>query len=185
MAGKFEALEELLDEAIELPVPSELFPDRKIYKIPRPNAKDGLQIEKITNIAIHLANGGEDINTEMLDDDEERDLYKMLLGEKIYQQMLDDKVNWVWLRHASLTVLMWVSSGLNTAEQFWAAAGNPELLARNRAERRQKQRDGSAAGTSTRGRASTSGTNRGRGTKGHRPRGTQKSPGAGSSKSGS
>ena len=184
MAGKFEALDGLLDESIELPVPSTAHPGRKLYKIASPNARDGLQIEKITNIAIHLANGGEDINTEMLDDDEERDLYQMLLGP-VYQEMLDDGVQWVWLRHASLTVLMWVSSGLNTAEQFWRAAGDPERLARNRAERRSKQQGSSAAAKSTRGRASTSGTNRNRGTRGRHPQGTQKSPGGSSSKSGS
>lgn len=184
MAGRFEALDELLDEAIELPVPSDKHPGRKVYRIESPNAKDGLQIEKITNIAVHLANGGENIDTEMLDDDEERDLYQMLLGH-VYAEMLADGVKWVWLRHASLTVLMWVSSGLNTAETFWKAAGDPERLAPNRATRRSKQQDGSAAETSTRGRASTSGTNRNRGTKGRRHQGTQKSRGAGSSNSGS
>lgn len=184
MAGKFEALDELLDESIDLPVPSTKHPQRRVYKIASPNARDGLAIERITNTAIQLANGGENINTELLNDDEERDLFRTLLGST-YDEMLEDGVNWVWLRHAALTVLMWVSSGLNTAEQFWAAAGNPERLARNRAERRSKQQAGSAAETSTRGRASTSGTNHGRGTNGRRRQGNPQSRGAGSSKSGS
>lgn len=186
MAGKFEALDELLDEFIELPVPIGDREAKKIkrYRIESPSALDGLQLERITNVAVQLASGGENVNTEMLDDDQERDLYKMLLGP-VFDEMLADGVKWVWLRHASLTCLMWVSSGLETAEKFWGAAGDPERMAPNREARRSKQRAGSAAETSTPRRGSTSGTNRGRGTKGHRHQATQRSRGANSSNSGS
>lgn len=185
MGGKFEALGELLDEYIELPVP---IGDRKdgnvkTYHIDSPSGRDGLKIEQITQIAITLATGGEDLNTEMMDDDEERSMFKLLLGDK-YEEMLEDGVKWAWLRHAALTCLMWVSSGLTTAERYWASAGDPERMAPNRAARRSKQQGSSAAETSTRGRASMNGTNRGRGSKGHRQQGTRKSPGAPSSNSG-
>ena len=183
MAGRFEALDELLDESIELPVPSDKHPGRKLYKINSPSAKDGILIERITNMAVQLASGGEDVNTELLDDEEERDLYKTLLGP-VFDEMIEDGVRWVWLRHASLTTLMWVSSGLSVAEQFWGAAGDPERMAPNREARRSQQRGGSAAVTSTRGRASTNGTNPARGTNGHRRQGSRKSPGASSSKYG-
>lgn len=183
MAGRFEALDELLDESIELPVPSKKHPQRKLYKIASPSARDGIMIERITNVAVQLANGGEDINMELLDDDEERDLYRTLLGSA-YDEMVDDGVTWAWMRHASLTALMWVSSGLSVAEQFWGAAGDPEKMAPNREARRSQQRGGSAAVTSTRGRASTNGTSHGRGTNGHRRQGNRKSPGASSSQSG-
>jgi len=185
MGGKFEQLGELLDEYIELPVPVGNREEGKTntYRIESPSARDGLQIERITQIAATLVSGGEDINTELLDDNEERDVFQLLLGPQ-YKQMMDDGVKWVWLRHAALTVLMWVNSGLQTAEQYWASAGDPERLARNRAERRSKQRGSSAAETSTRGRASTNGTNHGRGSGHRRSQGSRKSRGAGSSKSG-
>lgn len=185
MGGKFEKLGELLDEYIELPVPIGNREDGKIkhYKIESPTSRDGLKIEAITQAAVTLVSGGEDIDTELLDDDEERDTFKLLLGD-VYEEMLEDGVKWVWLRHAALTCLMWVNSGLTTAEQYWASAGDPERLARNRAERRSKQQGSSAAAKSTRRRASTSGTNRGQGT-GHRQhQGNQKSHGGSSSKSG-
>jgi hypothetical protein len=172
MPGRFEALDELLDEAIELPVPIPGQTERKMYRVESPSAKDGLQIERMTNVAVQLANGGENINTELLDDEEEIDLYRSLLGP-VYDVMVADGVKWVWMRHVSITVLMWVSSGLQAAERFWAAAGNPELMAPNR-ETRRAQQAGSAAETSTRGRASTSGTNRNRGTKGRRRPAPQK-----------
>jgi hypothetical protein len=186
MGGNFQKLGELLDEYIELPVP---IGDRKdgktkTYQIESPSGRDGLKIEAITQAAVTLVSGGEDIDTELLDDDEERNTFKLLLSEEIYEEMLADGVKWVWLRHAALTCLMWVNSGLTTAEQYWASAGDPERLARNRAERRSKQQGSSAAARSTRQRASTSGTNRNRGSKGHRQQGTRKSPGGSSSTSG-
>lgn len=185
MGGKFEKLGELLDEFIELPVP---IGDReegktKLYRIDSPSGRDGLKIEAITQAAVTLVQGGEDIDTELLDDDEERDTFKLLLGD-VYEEMLADGVKWVWLRHAALTCLMWVNSGLQTAEQYWASAGDPERLARNRAERRSKQQGSSAAVTSTRGRASMSGTNHGRGTGGRQRQGNRKSRGGSSSTSG-
>lgn len=179
MPGNFEALDELLDEAIELPVPVGTG-GRKVYRIESPSGRDGLRIERITQVAVQLlSDDGENVDTEMLDDDEESNLYEMLLGYN-FQQMLDDGVKWVWLRHAALTCLMWVSSGLQTAERYWASAGDPERMAPNREARRSKQKAGSAAETSTRSRGYTSGTNRNRGSKGHRHQGTRKSPGGSS-----
>ena len=186
MGGNFQKLGELLDEYIDLPVPIGDRKDGKVktYHIESPTSRDGLKIEAITQAAVTLVSGGEDINTELLDDDEERNTFKLLLGLDVYEEMLADGVKWVWLRHAALTCLMWVNSGLTTAEQYWASAGDPERLARNRQERRSKQQGSSAAATSTRGRASMSGTNRSRGSKGHRPKGTQTSRGGSSAQSG-
>lgn len=185
MGGKFEALGELLDEYIELPVPigERAEGKKKTYRIDSPSGRDGLKIEQITQVAVTLATGGEDINTELMNDDEERSMFQLLLGEQ-YEEMLSDGVKWAWLRHAALTCLMWVSSGLSTAERYWASAGDPELMAPNRAARRSKQQDSSAAAKSTRGRASMSGTNRGQAHKGRPRQGTRKSPGAPSSNNG-
>lgn len=185
MAGQFEALDELLDEFIVLPVPVGEGDNqtRKMYKVVSPSAQDGLKIERLTNFAIQAINGGEDINTEILDDDEERNLYTLLLGAT-FDDMMKDGVTWAWVRHVSLTALMWVSSGVEVAEQFWKAAGDPERMAPNRETRRSKQQGGSAAAKSTPQRGYTNGTNQNRGTSGHRRRGTQKSRGGNSSKSG-
>lgn len=190
MGGKFEALDELLDEFIELPVPvgdrDENGKYKRItYRIESPSGRDGLKIEQVTQVAVTLASGGEDINTELMDDDEERSMFQLLLSETIYNKMLEDGVKWAWLRHSALTCLMWVSSGLSTAERYWASAGDPELMAPNREARRSKQQGSSAAAKSTRGRASTSGTNRRQGSTGQRQRqGNQKSRGGRSSNSG-
>lgn len=163
MPGKFDSLNELLDETIDLPILG------KVYKIQSPSSKDGLKVEKITNIAIQMANGGKNVNTEVLNDDEERDLFQLCLGAT-YQELLEDGVPWVWLRHAALTAMMWISTGMSAAEKYWASAGNPETQAPNRAARRAT---GSAAVNSTKRRGSTNGTNRRRGTP-RPPQATQK-----------
>lgn len=159
MPGKFESLNELLDETIELPILG------KMYTIQSPSARDGLKVEKITNIAIQMAQGGKDVNTEVLNDQEERDLFELCLGAT-YKELVEDGVPWVWLRHAALTAMMWISTGMSAAEQYWASAGHPETKAPNRAARRAT---GSAVENSTQRRGSTSGTNRRQGTRRPRP----------------
>ncbi|WP_309029145.1 DUF7426 family protein [Streptomyces alfalfae] len=153
MSARFQALDELFDEALELPVKG------KTYKIASPSGNDGLRIQRITTLAARLMSGGEAVDTEVLNDEEEQDLLQMCLGST-YQQMLDDGVDWSWIKHAGLTAMFWITSNLDTAQQFWEAAGDPSQFAPgNRAERRKKaKKSGSAAASSTKRRGSTSGT---------------------------
>ncbi|MYY08829.1 hypothetical protein GT204_07905 [Streptomyces sp. SID4919] len=151
-ALKFEALEELFDDALELPVKG------KTYKIPSPSAEDGLKIQRITTMAARLVDGGEAVDTDLLDDDEETDLIRLCLGP-VYDDLLADGVDWAWLRHAGLTAMFWITAGADAAMTYWAAAGDPSRLAPNRETRRKKaQKSGSAAAKSTRTRGSTNGT---------------------------
>ena len=153
MAITFEALDELLDDALELPLRG------KTYRIPSPSAEDGLRVQRITTLAARLVEGGEAIDTTLLDDDEELDLLQLCLGP-VYDQLLKDGVNWSQLRHAGLTAMFWIISDVETAEKYWKAAGDPSQLAPNRAERRAKaKKNGSASASKTRSRGSTSGTN--------------------------
>ncbi|MBL1100149.1 DUF7426 family protein [Streptomyces coffeae] len=152
MAARFEALDELFDDALELPIQG------KTYRIPSPSAEDGLRVQRITTLAARLVQGGEAIDTTLLDDDEERDLLQLCLGP-VFEQLREDGVNWSHLRHAGLTAMFWIVSGIDTAEQYWKAAGDPSQLAPNRAERRAKaKKNGSAAVSATKRRGSTSGT---------------------------
>lgn len=155
--AKFEALDELLDDCLELPVRG------KLYRIDSPCAEDGIRVERITSMAMQLVAGGEPDEREVLDDDEERDFYQLCLGP-VYDEMLDDGVSWVWLRHSALTAMIWINSGTEAAKRHWSAAGDPEKLAPNREARRNS---GSDAAKSTPRRGSTNGTNRHRG--GRRP----------------
>lgn len=149
--ARFEALDELFDETLELPIKG------KTYRIPSPSAEDGLRVQRITTMATRLMEKGEAVDTELLDDDEERDLIELCLGPA-QAEMVANKVDWSWLRHAGLTAMFWITAGADAAEKYWNSGGNPELMAPNRETRRAAKKNGSAAAKSTPKRGSTSGT---------------------------
>jgi len=166
MGARFEALDGLLDDALTLPVPDQGGTVRE-YRIASPSAEDGLRIERITSIGVRAARTGQALDTELLDDNGERDLYRMLLGDT-YEAMLADGVTWAWLKHTAKTALIWCSATTEDAQRFWASAGDPSRLApppENRATRRAS----SAAASSTQRRGSTSGTSTRKGTGRSRP----------------
>jgi hypothetical protein len=153
MARTFAALDAVLDDAIELPAG----PNGEVYRIEGPPAEDGLRIERIMSLATRLAAGGEVKNTEVLDDDQELDLYRAALGGT-YDQLLAD-LSWPRFKHVAMTVVFWITADLDTAERYWASGGDPNRAAPNRATRRAGTRSsGTAAATSTPRRGSTSGT---------------------------
>lgn len=157
MATRFEALDELLDDSLELPIQVR---DGKVrtYRIPSPSAEDGLKIQRITTLATRLLDGGQAPDTQLLDDQEEMDLIHDALGNAD-EQMQADGVDWAWRRHAGLTAIVWITQGAEAAGSYWRAAGDPtRLVAPNREARRAAGKTGSAAAKSTKPRASTSGT---------------------------
>ncbi len=158
MATRFEALDELFDDALELPVKGRDGATRT-YRIPSPSAADGLRVQRITTMATVLMAGGELVDTEILDDEGEHDLIRLCLGPAD-GEMQADGVDWAWRRHAGLTAMFWIVNGRESAEQYWSAAGDPTRLADatpNR-ETRRAAKSGSGAAKSTPRRASTSGT---------------------------
>lgn len=154
MAAQFEALDELFDDSLTLPIKG------TTYRIPSPSGEDGMKVQRIASLAARLVAGGEALDEEQLDDDEERDLLQMCLGP-VYKQLLADGVDWAWIRHAGITAMFWITYDISQAHEYWKAAGDPSRLAPNRETRRAKAKSakgGSGAAKSTRSRGSTSGT---------------------------
>jgi hypothetical protein len=153
----FEALDDFLDEGLDLPVRGKDGTVR-IYHIADPSAEAGIKIERITSYAARLAAGGAAPQGKILDDDEELDLYRLCLGET-YERLRTD-VSWSMFKHVSLTVMFWVTTDRDTALQYWRTRQHPGKAPRNRQERRQASRDSSASATAngTPSPASTSGT---------------------------
>ncbi|GAA2456932.1 DUF7426 family protein [Streptomyces macrosporus] len=154
----FEALDELLDETIRLPLPGR--DGTHEYVIPSPPAEDGLIVERFVEAMRQAAKDGTRPDMEFLNDDEERDLYRLVLGPA-YDEMVAAGVKWAWLKHAAMTAIVWISTGTSAAERYWkAAGGRPEPEAPNRAARRATgTRQGSSqAVKSTRSRGSRSTT---------------------------
>ena len=144
----FEALDELLDETLQLPVAGRLF------TIDAPSAEVGLRIQALINAAAVAADGGR-VDEKVLGDAAERDLYRDVLGDA-HDELVDAGVKWPALKHCALTAMVWIAQDKGAAERFWNAAGDPNRLAPNRAARRASNR--SAAASSTPSRGSTSGT---------------------------
>ncbi|AQS70840.1 hypothetical protein [Streptomyces pactum] len=160
MAAQFEALEDFLDDYLKLPV---LCKDgqTRVFSIPSPPAEDGLRVDTITKAAAKLFLDGTEPDQEVLDDAEERDLFRLVLGD-VHDDMLA-QVKWSRFRHAAMTAMVWVLNDRDTAAKFWGSGGDPSLLAPNRAGRRQQRSapSASAAANTTRSRGSTSGTRAG------------------------
>lgn len=162
MAGndEFETLDAFLDDYLDLPVRGA---DGKVrvYRIEDPPAEDGIRIEKVSILAARLAAGGTAPDAQVLGDEEEKDLFRLCLGEA-YDRLLDDGVKWSRFKHVALTAMFWITSDKATAQEYWNTGIQPGK-ALNRAARRQEKRDssGSAAANSTRSQGSTSGTRAG------------------------
>lgn len=152
MARRFEAVDELLDDALELPVRG------KVYRIPSPSSEDGIRVQKLVEAAARMYEGGEGAEAEVLDDEEEVNVIRLCLGD-VENELIADGVSWAWRRHVGITAMFWIANGPEFAERYWEAAGDPERLAPNREARRKAARsNGSAAASKTPRRGSTSGT---------------------------
>ncbi|WP_445524805.1 DUF7426 family protein [Streptomyces cyslabdanicus] len=170
MAGEtFEALDNFLDDYLELPVKGRDGQTR-VYRIEDPSAEDGIRIERITSLAARLAAGGKRPDAPVLDDEEELDLYRACLGTEY--EPLKRELSWSVFKHVSLTVMFWVTTDRETAAEFWQTGQQPGK-AQNRAARRAQAKpgtSGSAAESTTRSPASTSGTRAGSRRRGNRGR---------------
>ncbi|MFE6408147.1 hypothetical protein ACFVOR_14575 [Streptomyces sp. NPDC057837] len=156
----FEALDAFLDDHLDLPVKGKDGQTR-VYRIEEPSAEDGIKIERITSLAARLAAGGKAPEAPVLDDQEELDLYRMCLGDQ-YEPLIKE-LRWSAFKHVSLTVMFWVTTDRETAEEFWRTGQQPGK-APNRAARRAQAKPGtsaSAGASTTRQPASGSGTRAG------------------------
>lgn len=149
----FRDLDEFFDDSLRLPVAG------KTYVIPAPDAEVGLLCQRLMHAGLAAEQGqavdGEELNklaAVVLNDDEEKDLYKRILGP-VYDELFADGVKWPRIQHVGATALVWVAAGKDAALKHWES-GAGEVPAPNRATRR------AAAATSTRSRGSATTTTR-------------------------
>jgi hypothetical protein len=96
-----------------------------------------------------------------LDDGEEFDLYKLLLGD-VLAEMKADKVPWPKIQFCANTALIWIAMGDQAAEAYWISGGDPKAspLSANRAQRRAAEFKRTDAANTTNEPESMSGTRR-------------------------
>lgn len=109
-------LTEFFDPTFDLPIGG------KVYRVKSPDAATGLYAQRTLVNGMKVA-AGEDLSPEdaaalQLSDAQERDLYPRLLGD-CYQQMIADGVLWELVKHAALTIYVWVGYNREAAEGFW------------------------------------------------------------------
>jgi hypothetical protein len=114
-------LDEFFDPTFDLPIRG------KVYAVKSPDAATGLLAQRLLVNGLRSA-AGEDLSPQdiaalELSDDDERDLYPRILGD-CYGQMVKDNIPWEMIKHAALTIFMWVGYNREAAETFWESAAS-------------------------------------------------------------
>ncbi|WP_420819222.1 DUF7426 family protein [Nonomuraea lactucae] len=151
----FRELDEFFDPSLRLPAGG------RTYVIPPPDAEVGLLCQRLMHAGLAVE-AGQQVDEEglhqlaetVLDDNQEKDLYRRILGP-VYDELFADKVSWPVIQHVGQTALVWVAAGLEAAAKHWESVSG-EGQAPNRATRRAQ----AAAARSTRSRGSATGTTR-------------------------
>lgn len=122
-----------LDGALVYPgVPSEKHPDGKTYTVKCVDARTGVWLESLVDVGAKRAVGADlslkDVQSLVLDDDQELSLYQRLLGP-VYQELIDDNVSKAMRDYIHQDVLVAFSLGIEAADNVLAKAlanrGNP------------------------------------------------------------
>ena len=152
----FADLDEFFDDTLKLPIGG------KTYVIRSVDAETGLWCQRMMESAAVVSAGAQlsegDVDGLLLDDDQERDLFRRVLGAT-YDEMVADKVSWERLKHAGTTAFMWAAGNKETAEEFWLSGGaGPGKKKRpvpqdHKAPAKKKARQGSPGGSTSRASA--------------------------------
>jgi hypothetical protein len=155
------------DDAIDTPpIPSRAHPEGKPYRIESPDAATGIRLTALVSLGVDLAVGAQlsqkDAERLRMDDDQERDFLRDVLGAT-YDQMLEDGVSWVRIQRLGRYALLYFTLGPEAAaEETRRATSAGEAQAPNRQARRAaakaSSRASSATATSSKARGSTAGT---------------------------
>jgi hypothetical protein len=141
------------DDALEVPI------DGKVYRIASPNAETGLFLNGLASLGERVATGGDvgpdDVARLQLNDDEEQDFIKLVLGDTL-DELVADNVSWMKIQRLSRYAFFFFAMGPEAADRMLESGMlTGEAQAPNRAARRQASRAGA---TTTKQPASTAGT---------------------------
>lgn len=118
---QFKDLAELLDPRLPLPIRG------KTYMVSSPDVVTGLRAQATVAIAAKVKRGENvtpaDVAALQLDDADELEFTKSMLGEQM-DAMIADDLPWEYVRHAAKTVFMWLVSDRDEAAKVWANLGN-------------------------------------------------------------
>lgn len=126
------------DDSVEIPgITSPAFPEGKTYRFASPDAKTGMWLANLANLGIRASQGtdiGEQSTKLELDDNEEQDLMKMVMGGTL-QELVADGVSWVRIQKLNRYLFIHFAMGEEVAEMMVKRLGEAPAPA-NRAARR-------------------------------------------------
>ncbi|MGV8846371.1 DUF7426 family protein [Tessaracoccus sp.] len=126
-ASTFGAAPKLVS-SIELTVPTLL--GDQTFQIQSPKADVALRYITMVNLGVSAASGV-DVSEDprlarlALDDDQEKTFTEEMLQDTL-QAMLDAEVPYPYIQHASMTTLLWIWRGVDTAQAYWRGEEIPK-----------------------------------------------------------
>lgn len=133
----FTDLAEVLEPWLDLPIAG------KTYRVPAVDIETGLYAQQIVELSARVRAGdeiaAEDVGRLKLDDDQEHDFHRKMLGTA-YDEMVADGVNWEYLKHASRCAFLWTVEDRDAAERYWERGGRPEAPRPAPQDRRPKKK---------------------------------------------
>lgn len=160
-------LSEFFDDGLEYEgIPSSKFPDGKSYRVASPDAKVGLWLQSMAELATVATTGANLTESArkrlILDDDEERNLYERVLGAT-WDEMLEDGVAWMLLQKIGQDAYIYFAMSEQHANAALERLGEGRARPANRATRRtakktagsKSKKASGATRARTRARAST------------------------------
>jgi hypothetical protein len=151
----FKNIDQYLDDSLKLPIGD------KVYEIQPVDAETGLWVERIMAVAVDAQRaqaGGPEV---VISPDEAADLeppgggrrtvFEVILGDTL-DELRADKVSHTALKLINATVLIWISAGVEQAEQYWATAGRPGKAPKKPRDRERSARSAPRASTGTKRR---------------------------------
>lgn len=167
----YDLSEYLEDDSLVLEgIRSDKFPDGKAYRFASPSAKVGLWLKNLAEFGLRASLGEDaplpsDLSKIVLDDDEEHDLYRRVMGET-YAEMMADGVSHARVQKVFGLLFLHYGAGRSIDRQLAPPPpqdGRPEAAGpSNRATRRAAQKTAgssssrASSGTPARTRARTS-----------------------------
>lgn len=131
----------LEDDSVEVPgITSPAYPDGKTYRFSSPDAKTGLRLANLADLAVKArlgANIGAQAAALDLDDDQERDLMRDVMGDTL-DELTADGVSWVRIQKLNRYLFIHFALGEDAAAGL-RLSGEATVPA-NRSERRAAQK---------------------------------------------
>ena len=157
--GKLKDLSQFMSDGHDLPI------NGKTYHVPLVDAETGLAFTRFISVAMKAKNAQEnnedytpdDEDIQILSDQQERDIYKEVLRDGVWEEMVEDGLAFAHMRMAALYALYHATQGEEVANRFWESGG--KAPAPNRAARRTATRTRTGGANTTQKQASPKGTN--------------------------